>query len=272
MPPRCRNFGARDSFPAVRTHLLTLAVAGTVTASCVQPPPYDTPPPATTPPAATPPAAAAPPRTVETPRAVSTRKAVNTPETDVASDSAARVHLIDIRLIEPTIMVDAKYATAENFTGAPLPGYEGKRALLRREAASALARVQRRARFEGFALKIFDAYRPVRATRAMVEWAERTGQRHLLRNGYIASRSWHNLGLAVDLTLIGGDGRELDMGTPFDTFSSAAHTANATGEVAANRRLLVRLMEAEGFTSYEKEWWHFSYSVPNPLRFDLVIR
>jgi D-alanyl-D-alanine dipeptidase len=112
----------------------------------------------------------------------------------------------------------------------------------------------------------------VRATLAMVDWTERTGQRHLLRNGYIASRSQHNLGLAVDLTLIGGDGVELDMGTPFDTFSSAAHTANATGEVAANRRLLVRLMEAEGFTNYNKEWWHFSYSVPNPLRFDLVIR
>ena len=76
----------------------------------------------------------------------------------------------------------------------------------------------------------------------------------------------------VDLTLIGGDGQELDMGTPFDTFSSAAHTANATGEVASNRRLLVLLMQAEGFTNYEKEWWHFTYDVPNPLRFDLVIR
>ena len=230
--------------------LLVLALTGGVATSCVQPPPYNTPSPAANRPAGT----------------------INTPEVDVASDSAARVHLIDIRLIEPTIMVDTKYATADNFTGAPLPGYEAKRALLRREAASALARVQQRARFEGFALKVFDAYRPVRATLAMVDWTERTGQRHLLRNGYIASRSQHNLGLAVDLTLIGGDGRELDMGTPFDTFSSAAHTANATGEVAANRRLLVRLMEAEGFTNYNKEWWHFSYSVPNPLRFDLVIR
>ena len=140
------------------------------------------------------------------------------------------------------------------------------------QAAAALARVQRRARNEGMALKVFDGYRPVRATLAMVEWAERTGQQALLRDGYIASRSRHNLGLAVDLTLIGGDGQELDMGTPFDTFSSAAHTANATGEVASNRRLLVLLMQAEGFTNYEKEWWHFTYDVPNPLRFDLVIR
>jgi D-alanyl-D-alanine dipeptidase len=242
--PALRNFGARDTFPPVRIPLIfAIAAALAVSPSCVQPPSYDT--------------SAAP---------------INTPQVDVASDSAARVHLIDVHLIEPTIMVEARYATANNFTGAPLPGYEANRALLRREAASALARVQKRARAEGVALKVFDAYRPVRATLAMVDWTERSGQQHLVRNGYIASRSRHNLGLAVDLTLIGGDGRELDMGTPFDTFSSAAHTANATGEVATNRALLVRLMQAEGFTNYDKEWWHFSYSIPDPLRFDLVIR
>jgi D-alanyl-D-alanine dipeptidase len=255
-----RNFGARDTFPGVRTlQLLPLGTALAVAISCVQPPPGYEPaaPPVSTPPVSTP--------RVNTPP-------VNTPPVDVASDSVARTHLIDIRLVEPTFMVDARYATANNFTGAPLPGYESHRALLRREAAAALARVQRRARNEGMALKVFDGYRPVRATVAMVEWAERTGQQALLRDGYIASRSRHNLGLAVDLTLIGGDGQELDMGTPFDTFSSAAHTANATGEVATNRRLLVLLMQAEGFTNYEKEWWHFTYDVPNPLRFDLVIR
>jgi zinc D-Ala-D-Ala dipeptidase len=255
-----RNFGARDSFPHVRTFLLfPIGTALAVATACVQPPPGYEP---AAPPVSTPP--------VNTPR-VNTPP-VNTPQVDVASDSVARAHLIDIRLVDPTFMVDARYATANNFTGAPLPGYESHRALLRREAAAALARVQRRARNEGMALKVFDGYRPVRATLAMVDWAERTGQQSLLRDGYIASRSRHNLGLAVDLTLIGGDGQELDMGTPFDTFSSAAHTANATGDVATNRRLLVLLMQAEGFTNYEKEWWHFTYEVPNPLRFDLVIR
>lgn len=229
--------------------LLGLAAAVAVSSSCVQPPPFDTPAAATT-----------------------SAAVVNTPEVDVASDSVARSRLIDIRLVEPTIMVEARYATANNFTGAPLPGYEANRALLRREAAAALARVQTRARAEGFAMKVFDGYRPVRATLAMIDWTERAGQQKLVRDGYIASRSLHNTGLAVDLTLIGGDGQELDMGTPFDTFSSAAHTPNATGEVAANRRLLVGLMKAEGFTNYDKEWWHFSYTVPDPLRFDLVIR
>jgi D-alanyl-D-alanine dipeptidase len=260
-----RNFGARDTFPPVQTfQLLPLGAVLAVAISCVQPPPGMEP---AAPPVSTPPVTRRP---VPTPPV--TTPPVNTPQVDVASDSAARTHLIDIRLIEPTIMVDALFARANIFPGAPLPGYEPIRALRRVEAAAALARVQRRARNEGVALKVFDGYRPVRATVAMVEWAERTGQQRLIRDGYIASRSRHNLGLAVDLTLIGGDGRELDMGTPFDTFSSAAHTANATGEVASNRRLLVLFMQAEGFTNYDKEWWHFSYEVPNPLRFDLVIR
>jgi len=265
-----RNFGAHDTFLPVRTfQILPLGIVLAVAISCVQPPPGYEP---DTPPVSTPPVRTPPVRTPPVTTPAVNPAPVNTPQVDVASDSAARTHLIDIRLVEPTFMVDARYATANNFTGAPLPGYESHRALLRREAAAALARVQRRARNEGMALKVFDGYRPVRATLAMVDWAQRTGQAALLRDGYIASRSQHNLGLAVDLTLIGGDGQELDMGTPFDTFSSAAHTANATGEVATNRRLLVLLMQAEGFTNYEKEWWHFSYDVPNPLRFDLVIR
>jgi D-alanyl-D-alanine dipeptidase len=79
--------------------------------------------------------------------------------------------------------------------------------------------------------------------------------------------------VAVDLTLIEvATGRELDMGTEFDTFSEAAHTANASGQVAANRQLLKLAMEREGFTNYDKEWWHFSFTVLNPLRFDRPVR
>lgn len=223
---------------------LALLALVTTTIACVQPPPFDTP----------------------------ATAAVNAPALDIAPDSVARARLIDIRLVDPTIMVDARYATADNFTGAPLPGYESNRALLRREVAAALSRVQRRARQEGVALKVFDAYRPARATDAMVEWTKRAGRESLLRDGYIATRSRHNLGVAVDLTLVGGMGGELDMGTPYDTFSEAAHTANASGKVAENRALLLRLMQAEGFENYEKEWWHFSYPLADPLRFDLVIR
>ena len=198
---------------------------------------------------------------------------VNTADLPVASDDVADRLLVDVTRADSTILVEMRYATANNFTGNPLPGYRANRALLRREAAYALARVQRRLEPEGLTLKLFDAYRPVRATDAMVEWAQRTGREDLLRDGYIASRSRHNLGLAVDLTLADRTTEaELDMGTPFDTFSPSAHTANATGQAARNRQRLKTAMEAEGFTNYDREWWHYSYSLPNPVRFDRVIR
>jgi len=198
---------------------------------------------------------------------------VNTEETAVAPDAVADTLLTEVRELDSTIVVDLRYSTSNNFTGGPLPGYLANRAYLRREAATALARVQRDLRNEGLGIKIFDAYRPVRATLAMVDWTERVHRTDLLKDGYIASRSRHNLGLAVDLTLINrGTGRELEMGTPFDTFSAAAHTANASGEAAANRQKLKAEMEREGFLNYDQEWWHFSFTVPNPLRFDRPIR
>jgi len=209
------------------------------------------------PPVGSPPAPVAPP--------------VNTAETEVAPDAVADTLLTEI--LDPTIVVDMRYATANNFTGAPLPGYLANRAYLRREAAASLARVQGSLRNRGLGIKIFDAYRPVRATLAMVDWTKRVNRPDLLKDGYIASRSRHNLGLAIDLTLIDlATGRELEMGTPFDTFSAAAHTANASGEVAANRQALKSAMEREGFVNYDQEWWHFSFNVPNPLRFDRPIR
>src|SRR6266550_279969 len=198
---------------------------------------------------------------------------VNTEETVVAPDAVADTLLADVRQIDSSIVVDLRYSTFNNFTGAPLPGYVANRAYLRREAAASLARVQRDLRDQGLGIKIFDTYRPVRATLAMVEWTKRVNRPDLLSDGYIASRSRHNLGLAVDLTLIDlATRRELEMGTPFDTFSSAAHTANASGDVAANRQKLKAAMEREGFLNYDQEWWHFSFNAPNPLRFDRPIR
>ncbi|HEX6992080.1 MAG TPA: M15 family metallopeptidase, partial [Gemmatimonadales bacterium] len=67
-------------------------------------------------------------------------------------------------------------------------------------------------------------------------------------------------------------GQPLEMGTPFDTFSEAAHTANATGLARTNRGRLVRAMEREGWTNYAQEWWHFTFKVSNPVPFDRVIR
>ena len=79
----------------------------------------------------------------------------------------------------------------------------------------------------------------------MVAWTRQVRREDLLRDGYIAEQSRHNLGLAVDLTLVDlATGRELKMGTGFDTFGPAANTANARGAIAANRQRLVRAMDA----------------------------
>jgi D-alanyl-D-alanine dipeptidase len=173
--------------------------------------------------------------------------------------------LVNVQSVDRTIRTDVRYATANNFTGAVLPGYERPLAMMRPEAARALARVHQSLRARGLGLKVFDGYRPVRATLGMVDWAERTDNEWVLDQGYVARQSGHNRGGTVDLTLVHlADGREVDMGTPYDTFNEAAHTANATGRVAENRRMLVDAMRAEGFSNYQKEWWHFSFTGTYP--------
>jgi zinc D-Ala-D-Ala dipeptidase len=199
---------------------------------------------------------------------------INAPDLPLASDSVADSLLVDVRGVDTSIVVDMRYATKNNFTGAVLPGYEANRAYLRDEAAAALALVNADLHLQGLGLKIFDAYRPVRATDAMVAWTQTAHRPDLLRDGYIASKSKHNLGVAVDLTIIDMRTRaELAMGTGFDMFSPVAFTKNASSPlIAKNRQLLKKVMERQGFTNYEKEWWHYTYSVDNPVRFDRVIR
>jgi D-alanyl-D-alanine dipeptidase len=167
--------------------------------------------------------------------------------------------MVDLRTLEPAPAIDVRYATQDNFTGRRLPGYEEARALLRPDAAAALERVAARLAEEGFGLKVWDAYRPERASRAMVDWARRTRQEWVIEQGYVAPESGHNRGATIDLTLVRLDtGRELQMGTAYDTFTEDAHTARASGEILANRMRLVRAMEAEGWANYPLEWWHFS--------------
>lgn len=167
--------------------------------------------------------------------------------------------MVDLRTLDPAPVIDVRYATDDNFTDDALPGYEEARALLRPDAAATLARVATRLREEGLGLKVWDAYRPERASRAMVDWARRTGREWVIEQGYVAPESGHNRGATIDLTLVRLDtGRELDMGTAYDTFTEDAHTARATGEVLANRMRLVRAMAAEGWENYPLEWWHFS--------------
>jgi D-alanyl-D-alanine dipeptidase len=177
-----------------------------------------------------------------------------------------------VHSVEPTIVVALNKVGAANVTGQALPGYEANRAFLQPEAAAALGEVQRALRPMGLGLKVYDAYRPRRATEALVEWARSSGRGDLV-GPYIAARSYHNSGQAVDLTLVSlPAGQELDMGTPYETFTPDAHTANASGAPARNRSVLVDAMTSAGFRNYEGEWWHFNYFVAGAEPLDEPIR
>jgi D-alanyl-D-alanine dipeptidase len=168
------------------------------------------------------------------------------------------------------VQLDIRYATKDNFTGAVLPGYCKPMALLRGPAAAALQRVAAKLKKDGYGLVVFDAYRPARATRAMVRWAETTGHENVLRDGWVARKSNHNRGAAVDLGLVRGRKR-VNMGTGFDTFSTRSHFANASGKVLTNRKRLRSAMEAQGFRQYANEWWHYDYPAINAGALDLTL-
>jgi D-alanyl-D-alanine dipeptidase len=118
---------------------------------------------------------------------------------------------------------------------------------------------------------VLDAYRPARASRALVRWAQRSGRGHLVGT-YIATRSRHNTGSAVDLTLIRyRDGKRLRMGSGYDDLGARAHTRNASGRALRNRLVLEDAMERFGFTNYWREWWHFEYRVVGTRYLDLTL-
>jgi D-alanyl-D-alanine dipeptidase len=196
---------------------------------------------------------------------------------------------VDAAAIVPGLMVEMRYAGGHNFIGRPIDGYEAPRCLLTQTAAAALAIVARDLAMRGLLLKVFDCYRPTRAVADFVRWAHNLNdlagkmefypavdKRNLFRDGYIAQRSSHSRGSTVDLTLAQTNGVELDMGTPFDFFSSRSWTTaeSISATARANRALLAASMQRRGFRPYVKEWWHFTLShEPFPgTYFDFPIR
>ncbi|MDF1825823.1 MAG: M15 family metallopeptidase [Verrucomicrobiales bacterium] len=178
-----------------------------------------------------------------------------------------------LKEVDPTIKTDLRYASSNNFVGTRVDGYRAKKVIITEKAAEALKRIQADLKKEGYALKVFDAYRPKQAVNHFVRWARdrkntRTKAKYypdlpksaLVGGGYISGLSRHSSGSTVDLTLVNSAGKELDMGTPFDFFGGAsAHSSQIpTPEQQANRRKLKAAMERGGFRSYYKEWWHYT--------------
>lgn len=197
-----------------------------------------------------------------------------------AQQSSRPQDFVDATSIVPGLVVDMRYAGADNFIGRRIPGYEAPVCNLTRDAALALAEVQDDLARFGLGLKVFDCYRPARAVAAFVAWAEdpndraqearfypRVDKSRLIPEGYIAARSGHSRGSTVDLTLVDASGRELDMGGEFDLFDARSWpmAPDLAPAQRANRLLLRAVMEARGFRPYDKEWWHFTLvNEPHP--------
>lgn len=203
-----------------------------------------------------------------------------------------------LRDIDSTILQDMRYAGSNNFVGRPLRGYEAAECVVKREVGALLKSVQEELALQKLSLKMFDCYRPTRAVADMVAWS-RDGKEtvaskryhpafakaDLFRLGYIATRSGHSTGAALDLSLVdlkadnsatfdpakdygdctanvglrAPDG-SVDMGTGYDCLDVKSRTA-AKSITAAQRRwreTLVLVMARRGFVNYSKEWWHFS--------------
>lgn len=232
---------------------------------------------------------------------------------DAAAQGGLPSGFVYLRNVDPTIAQDIRYAGSDNFVGRPLPGYEGPECILRQDVAAALKRVQADLAASGLSLKVYDCYRPTRAVRAMVAWVNdgrpdaatkrffpKLAKSSLLRLGYIASRSQHSTGTAIDLTLMRTSAASaaafdpaaaygpctaaaprrspdtsVDMGTSYDCFDSASHTASTAvnAEQRRSRNLLVDAMRKQGFANYDREWWHFAYTgAGRTSQYDFPIR
>ena len=162
---------------------------------------------------------------------------------------------VNIKSLSNDFILDIKYATADNFLKQAV--YDCGECYLREATAKALLAAQKEFVKRGYSLKLFDCYRPLSVQKKM--WKILPGT-HYVANP--AKGSKHNRGAAVDLTLVDlATGEELDMGTPFDTFSPRAHHTytQLPKEVLDNRKLLKEVMDKYNFKSIYSEWWHYEY-------------
>jgi D-alanyl-D-alanine dipeptidase len=165
--------------------------------------------------------------------------------------------LLELIKLDNTIKLDIRYARSDNFVGKPV--YKEARAFLQRPAAEALLRVHKKLKEKNLGLVIFDGYRPWSITKLFWEVVAEDEQKYVAdpKKG-----SKHNRGCAVDLSIFDlKTGEFLPMPSDFDEFTERASPdyKGGTKEELANRDLLRKLMEAEGFVVNKNEWWHFDY-------------
>ncbi len=162
--------------------------------------------------------------------------------------------LVQVRDYIPSVYVDLKYATQDNFTGEVI--YDFTEPSLRYGTVKKLAAVQAALLEQGYSLKIWDAYRP---TSAQFRLWEICPDATFVANPNTGFSS-HSRGNTVDVTLVRSDGSEPEMPTGFDDFTSRADRdySDVSAEAAKNALLLEQTMASHGFRCYAAEWWHFS--------------
>jgi len=179
--------------------------------------------------------------------------------------SRANEPLVDIHTVDPTIVIELRYATPRNVFQHPIYP-PGARAVVRESVAQRLKMAQAYLHARGYGLKIWDAFRPFDAQGAL--WAFSQSARFVAdpENGH----ALHTWGIAVDATLVDAKGKEMPMPSDFDSFTPAAelHYAGDDETVRVDLTLLLHAMGAAGFEGMRSEWWHFV--VPNWREFARV--
>ncbi|MFD0999886.1 M15 family metallopeptidase [Ohtaekwangia kribbensis] len=182
-------------------------------------------------------------------------KVTNLKEYQASIKQNPKKELIDLEQYIPGIVLDIRYATTNNFTGEKI--YNLAKAYARKPVADAVKRAQAELQKQGLGIKIFDAYRPYKAT---VKFYEVYKDTTYVASPYRGSR--HNRGCAIDMTIINlKTGEELKMPTGYDSFQKEAwpKTPIKDPEARKNRALIIQVMEKQGFKVNSSEWWHFDF-------------
>ena len=215
--------------------------------------------------------------------------------TSIILDDERPGDFVDVSTVIQQMQVDMRYATAHNFVGRPIKGYDASVCLLTLPAAKALQQVESQLLPKGLTIKVYDCYRPQMAVDDFITWAKQVDQtqmqtefypgvnkKDLFKLEYLATHSGHTRGSTLDLTIVplgstipeyNGiqkkctlpvdervSDNSLDFGTGFDCFSQLSYSNNPDVSAPArkNRMLLKKLMQQAGFRGYAREWWHFT--------------
>jgi D-alanyl-D-alanine dipeptidase len=166
-------------------------------------------------------------------------------------------NLVELVKLDSTILLDIRYATSNNFVGQPV--YKEARAFLQKDAAESLKRINASLKPLGYGIMVFDGYRPWDVTKIFYDVTSKENKKFVAdpKEG-----SRHNRGCAVDVSLYDlKTKKEIQMPGVYDEMTERSYFdySGGTEEQRKMRDLLIEKMQADGFTVYKYEWWHFDF-------------